>query len=217
MRKISDDKKEAIKEYLFKQVGEKGYPPSIREIRDALGFKSTSTVHSYIEKLEREGYLKKDPSKPRALQIYDTQTKYSRQAEDKSESDLTEDPEITMVPVLGRITAGMPVLAVENIEDQIPVPARFTHHSEVFMLRVSGESMIDAGILDGDLILVRSQPSAENGEIVVAIIDEEATVKTFYREQGHFRLQPENRFYDPIIVNDDLRLLGKVIGVMRFF
>lgn len=220
MSRVSNDKKKAILDYLSRHIDESGYPPSVREIRDAIGFKSTSTVHSYIKRLEKDGYIKKDASKPRALKIIcnpDSQSKPHATVPDFKGIVPFDDMDLIRVPVLGRITAGQPILAVENIEDEFPIPSRYTHNSDSFMLKVEGESMVNAGILDGDLILVRKQPSAENGEIVVAMFDDTATVKRFYRERNHIRLQPENDFMDPIIVNGDIQIIGKVIGVMRFF
>ncbi|MDI9513670.1 MAG: transcriptional repressor LexA [Clostridiaceae bacterium] len=207
MRRRDPEKQQQILDFVNRQVAEKGYPPSVREICQAVGFKSTSTVHAYLKKLEEEGLIEKDATKPRALRILD----------DKSTSleGYISDREIENIPVLGRITAGQPILAVENIEETFPVPVQYLHNSTVFMLKVRGDSMINAGILDGDYIMVKQQNTANNGDIVAALIGEEATVKTFYKEKGHIRLQPANPSYDPIIVEDDLTILGKVIGLFR--
>ena len=199
-----------ILEYLKKEVREKGYPPSVREICEATGLKSTSTVHGHLSRLEKKGYIRRDPTKPRAIEILDG-------TPDEFENYQSEQ-EIIDVPVIGTITAGTPILAVENIEDTFPLPASYaTGGKTLFMLKVKGESMIEAGIFDKDLVLVRQQPSADNGDIVVALIDDDyATVKTFYKENGHIRLQPENSSMSPIIVND-CSILGKVVGLFRKF
>ena len=199
-----------ILEYLKKEVREKGYPPSVREICEATGLKSTSTVHGHLSRLEKKGYIRRDPTKPRAIEILDG-------TPDEFEN-YQSDQEIIDVPVIGTITAGTPILAVENIEDTFPLPASYaTGGKTLFMLKVKGESMIEAGIFDKDLVLVRQQPSADNGDIVVALIDDDyATVKTFYKENGHIRLQPENSSMSPIIVND-CSILGKVVGLFRKF
>lgn len=206
MRHRDLDKQKKIIDFVNRYHTEKGYPPSVREICQAVGFKSTSTVHAYIKRLEEEGQLIKDATKPRALKILD-------ESEKKLEGYIA-DQEIDNVPVLGKISAGMPILAVENIEETFPIPVQYLENSTSFMLKVRGDSMINAGILDGDYILVRQQNTAENGDMVVALIDEEATVKTFYKEKGYFRLQPENPAYEPIIV-ENLSILGKVIGLFR--
>ena len=169
-----------------------------------MNLKSTSSVHSHLETLERNGYIRRDPTKPRAIEIVDDNFNLTRR-------------ELVNVPVVGRVAAGEPILAVENVENYFPIPAEFMPNSQTFMLNVKGESMINAGILDGDQILVQQQSTAENGDIVVALIDDSATVKTFYKEDGYYRLQPENDTMEPIIVKDDLKILGKVIGVFRFF
>lgn len=209
MQKKSDEMQQKILDFLNEQVRIKGYPPSVREICSAVGFKSTSTVHSYLEKLKKEGLIQKDATKPRALKIvrndnYENQTKevYSRR-------------EMVDVPIIGKVTAGLPILAVENIEDTFPLPLDFVQGSTAFMLRVQGDSMIEAGIFDRDFILVKQQSTATNGDIVVALIGDEATVKTFYKENGYVRLQPENKYFEPIIVRDNFSILGKVIGVFR--
>ncbi|NLM73624.1 MAG: transcriptional repressor LexA [Clostridiaceae bacterium] len=206
MRQRDNDRQQMILDFLNRYQMEKGYPPSIREICKAVGFKSTSTVHSYIKKLEEEGHISKDATKPRALKVL--------QSDKKNLEGYIAHQEIDNIPVLGKITAGAPILAVENIEDTFPVPVQYLGNSTSFMLKVRGDSMINAGILDGDYIIVRQQNTAINGDIVVALIDDEATVKTFYKETDHYRLQPENPDYEPIIVKD-LLILGKVIGLFR--
>lgn len=206
MRHRDLDKQKKILDFVNRHHTEKGYPPSVREICQAVGFKSTSTVHSYIKKLEEEGQIAKDATKPRALKILDEA--------DRSLDGYIADQEIDNLPVLGKITAGMPILAVENIEETFPVPVQYLENSASFMLKVKGESMLNAGILDGDYIIVKQQNTANNGDMVVALIDDEATVKTFYKENGHYRLQPENPAYEPIIVQN-LSILGKVIGLFR--
>ena len=204
-----------ILNYMGKEIDEKGYPPTVREICAALDIKSTSTVHKDIATLEKYGFVKKDPSKPRALILVNHKNSfYNDQAQTAPTTSETVD-----IPVIGNIAAGSPIIADQNIEDSFPVPARFIKNSGDFMLKVRGESMIEAGILDGDYILVEQKNTAHNGEIVVAMInhyESEATVKTFYKENGHFRLQPENSTMEPIIV-DDLTILGKVVGVFRYF
>ncbi|HZK72006.1 MAG TPA: transcriptional repressor LexA [Clostridia bacterium] len=207
------DKKQEIIDFLNKHVRENGYPPSVREICKAVGFKSTSTVHSYLVKLDKEGLICKCATKPRALKIVKNNPAFQSDVEDF----ILPSREMVNVPIIGKVTAGLPILAIENIEDSFPVPVDYTHNSNVFLLRVRGESMIDAGILDGDLILVKEQSTAKNGDMVVALIEDEATVKTFYREKDHIRLQPENKLMEPIIVRDNMKILGLVIGVMRFF
>lgn len=207
MRRRDPDKQQQILDFVNRQVAEKGYPPSVREICQAVGFKSTSTVHAYIKKLEEEGQIHKDATKPRALRILDDRR--------NSLDGYISDREIENVPVVGKITAGQPILAVENIEETFPVPVQYLENSTVFMLKVRGDSMIQAGIMDGDYILVKQQNTAENGDIVAALIGEEATVKRFFKEKDHIRLQPENPAYEPIIVKDNLTVLGKVIGLFR--
>lgn len=204
-------KQKEILEFLNRIILEKGYPPSVREICQELGFKSTSTVHSHLEKLKEKGFIEKDPSKPRAIKIID-------KANHKSfiNSEITFfNKKIINVPIVGKVAAGQPILAVENIEDTFPLPSEIAQDKDVFMLRVQGESMINAGILDGDFVVVRKQQTAENGDIVVALIEDEATVKRFYREKGYIRLQPENSFMEPIIVKNNITIIGKVIGVFR--
>ena len=198
--KISTKQKEIL-EYIKAQIITKGYPPAVREICEAVKLKSTSSVHSHLETLEKNGYIRRDPTKPRAIEIVDDGFNLSRR-------------DLVNVPIIGVVTAGQPILAVENIEGYFPMPAEDISNAETFMLRVKGESMINAGIFDGDKILVEKSSTAENGDIVVALIDDSVTVKTFYKEKNHFRLQPENDTMDPIIV-DELSILGKVIGLFR--
>ncbi|WP_167956584.1 transcriptional repressor LexA [Anaerosporobacter faecicola] len=198
--KISTKQKEIL-EYIKAQIISKGYPPAVREICEAVKLKSTSSVHSHLETLEKNGYIRRDPTKPRAIEIVDDGFNLSRR-------------ELVNVPIVGVVTAGQPILAVENIEGYFPMPAEDMPNAETFMLKVKGESMINAGIFSGDKILVEKVSTADNGDIVVALIDDSVTVKTFYKEHGHFRLQPENNTMDPIIV-DDVSILGKVIGLFR--
>ena len=200
--KISKKQLEIL-EYMKKEILMKGYPPSVREICEAVSLKSTSSVHSHLETLEKNGYIRKDPTKPRAIEIIDDKFNLTRR-------------ELVNVPIIGTVTAGQPILAVENIEGYFPVTPDFLHNKQTFMLKVKGESMINAGIYDGDYILVEETKVASNGDIVVALLEEEVTVKTFYKEKGYFRLQPENDFMEPIIVND-LSIVGKVIGLFRMF
>lgn len=202
----------AILKYIEKQINEKGYPPSVREIGKGVGLSSTATVHTYIIGLEKKGYIKKENQKGRTLKLLKG-GKLEGQ-EKIEEKPVYSGKELVDVPVIGKITAGAPILAVENVTDTFPIPIDFVGNNESFMLTVRGESMIEAGILDGDYILVRKQDIARNGEIVVALIGDEATVKTFYKEKDHIRLQPENSTMDPIIV-PDCRILGKVCGVFR--
>mgnify|MGYP002480297593 FL=1 len=201
------DKQQQILDFVNKQVREKGYPPSVREICKAVGFKSTSTVHSYLAALEEQGLIVKDPSKTRALKVVDRKS--------KELEGYISDREIENVPIIGRVAAGQPILAVENIEDTFPVPVEYLENGPTFILRIKGDSMINKGILDGDLVIVKQQNTAENGDIVVALIEDETTVKTFYKEKNHIRLQPENENYDPIIVKDNITILGKVIALFR--
>ena len=201
--KISPKQAEIL-EYIKNEIINRGFPPTVRDICDAVNLKSTSSVHSHLETLERNGYIRRDPTKPRAIEIVDDNFNLARR-------------ELVNVPVVGRVAAGEPILAVENVENYFPIPAEFMPNSQTFMLNVKGESMVNAGILDGDQILVQQQSTAENGEIVVALIDDSATVKTFYKEEGYYRLQPENDAMEPIIVQGELQILGKVIGVFRFF
>ena len=196
-------KQEEILEYIKTELLERGFPPTVREICQAVNLKSTSSVHSHLESLERNGFIRRDPTKPRAIEILDESFQLLRR-------------EMVNVPVIGTVAAGEPLLAEQNIEGYFPVPSEYVPNEQTFMLTVRGESMINAGILNGDRVLVRRQQTAENGDIVVALIDDSATVKTFYREDGYFRLQPENDTMAPILV-EDLQILGKVFGVFRFF
>ena len=191
-----------ILEFIKKEIRQKGYPPSVREIGDAVKLLSSSTVHGHLQTLEEKGYIRRDPTKPRAIEILNS----------SSEPDIRKL--VVHVPLVGRVTAGQPILAVENIEDTFPLPADLVHNETVFMLKVWGDSMIEAGILNGDQILVRQQSSARNGDIVVAMIGDEATVKRFFKEKTLIRLQPENSAMDPIY-SQDVTILGKVIGVFR--
>jgi repressor LexA len=211
-------KQSEILEYLKSSIREKGYPPSIREICSAVNLKSTSSVHAYLEALENKGYITKDSHNSRSIRILDDSFLNEQQTnEDISDEFKTDPSEMVMVPVVGTVAAGVPILAAEQIESYFPVPADRLPNRQTFFLRVKGDSMVNAGILDKDLVLVEQKNSAENGDIVVALIDDSATVKTFYKESGHIRLQPQNDHMEPIIVKDNLTILGKVIGDMRFF
>ena len=200
--KITDKQREIL-EYIKAEILNRGYPPAVREICEAVKLKSTSSVHAHLETLEKNGYIRRDPTKPRAIEIVDENFNLTRR-------------EMVNVPIVGKVAAGEPILAVENIENYFPIPAEFMPNEPTFILQVQGESMINAGILDGDYVLVQQQPTANDGDMVVALVDDSATVKTFYKENGYYRLQPENDFMDPIIVRD-CQILGKVIGVFRFF
>ena len=200
--RISDKQKEIL-EYMKQEILNKGYPPTVRDICEAVKLKSTSSVHSHLETLEKNGYIRRDPTKPRAIEIIDDNFNMTRR-------------EMTNVPMVGRVAAGEPILAVENVESYFPIPTEYMPNAEAFMLKVKGESMINAGIFDGDNVLVEKCNTARNGDMVVALVDDSATVKTFYKEANHIRLQPENDTMDPIIV-DDCEILGKVFGVFRFF
>lgn len=216
-------KQREILQFLIDFQEEHGYSPSVREVCDAVRLSSTSSVHSHLSKLEERGYIKRDPSKPRSIEIlqrpeqdiYPVQ-KPAPKIEQRSVTYQAprRTPELAAVPILGRIRAGEPILAVENIEDYYPVPLEYTRNADCFMLRVQGESMIEAGIFENDLILVRSQRSASNRDIVVALLGDSVTVKTFYKEKNFIRLQPENRRMDPILIKD-CQILGKVIGLFR--
>lgn len=198
--KITDKQREIL-EYIKEMILKKGYPPAVREICEAVHLKSTSSVHSHLESLEKNGYIRRDPTKPRTIEILDDDFALTRR-------------ELVNVPVIGTVAAGVPILAEQNIEDYLPIPAEILPNKEVFMLKVKGNSMIEAGIYNGDKVIVAKQPNAENGDKVVALVDDSATVKTFYKENGHFRLQPENSSMDPIIL-DQVEILGKVIGLFR--
>ena len=197
------DKQREILEYIKKEILNRGYPPTVRDICEAVNLKSTSSVHCHLETLEKNGYIRRDPTKPRAIEIVDDNFNLTRR-------------EFANVPLIGQVAAGQPLLAVENIESYFPIPTEFMPNAESFMLKVKGESMINAGIFDGDNILVEKCDNVHNGDIVVALIDDSATVKTFYKEDGHIRLQPENDTMDPIIV-PDCKIVGKVFGVFRFW
>ncbi len=203
--KALTDRQKQIYQFIKSTVKDKGYPPSVREIGNAVGLQSSSTVHGHLAKLQEKGFIKRDPTKPRAIEV------------------ITEENEshgaVIHVPVLGKVTAGLPITAVENIDEYFPLPEHFTanHNSEIFLLNVAGDSMIDAGIHDGDRVIVRKQNIAHNGDIIVAMTDDdEATVKRFYKENGYYRLQPENTTMEPIIL-DSVAVLGKVVGLFRAF
>lgn len=195
-------KQQEILDYIKSQILERGFPPAVRDICEAVHLKSTSSVHSHLETLEKNGYIRRDPTKPRAIEILDSSFNFTRR-------------EMVNVPLIGRVAAGEPILAEQNIEEYFPVPMEYMPNHQTFMLKVKGESMINAGILDGDLVLVEERKTAHNGEMIVALVEDSATVKTFYKEEGIIRLQPENDTMDPIIVSD-CQILGKVIGVFRF-
>ncbi len=194
-------KQQEILEYIKETILKKGYPPAVREICEAVNLKSTSSVHSHLETLEEKGYIRRDPTKPRTIEIIDDCFNLTRR-------------EVVNVPILGTVAAGQPLYAEENIENYYPIPSDLLPNAETFMLRVRGNSMINAGILEGDQIIVEHCPTAQNGEIVVALVDDSATVKRFFKENGNYRLQPENDSMDPIIV-DHVEILGKVIGLFR--
>ena len=195
------DKQQQIQEFIKRRILDKGYPPAVREICEAVNLRSTSSVLSHLETLERKGYIHRDPTKPRAIEIIDDDFNLARR-------------EIINIPVVGTVTAGEPILAVQNIEDYFPMLPDRISNKNTFMLHVRGESMINAGIFDGDLVIVEQQSTAENGDIVVAMIEDSATVKTFYKEDGYYRLQPENDSMEPIIVNE-VSIIGKVVGLYR--
>ncbi|MDG0842330.1 transcriptional repressor LexA [Staphylococcus equorum] len=205
MRELTKRQSE-IFEYIKQTVHSKGYPPSVREIGEAVGLASSSTVHGHLSRLEEKGYIRRDPTKPRAIEIVSEQL-----------GDTLNMEETIHVPVIGKVTAGIPITAVENVEEYFPLPEHFTstHNSDIFILNVVGDSMIEAGILDGDKVIVRSQTIAENGDIIVAMTEEnEATVKRFYKEKTRYRLQPENSTMEPIYL-DNVSVLGKVVGLFR--
>ena len=202
--KISKKQSEIL-EYIKNEILNRGFPPSVREICEAVNLKSTSSVHSHLETLEKNGYIRRDPTKPRAIEIVDDNFNLVRR-------------ETVNGPIIGKVAAGQPLLAVENVEGYFPIPAEYMPNSKTFMLVVQGDSMINAGIFNGDYVIVEQQTTAENGQKVVALIDDSATVKTFYKENGFIRLQPENDSMDPILVSPDqsFQILGRVIGVFRF-
>lgn len=189
--------------FIKDQIRQRGYPPSVREICNGVNLKSTSTVHRHLERLESKGYIRRDPTKPRAIEVLDN-----------SDNDLFAPKKTVDIPIIGKVTAGEPILAVEHIEDTFPVPIELAERGPLFMLRIQGDSMIEAGILDGDYVIVKQQNDAINGDIVIALIDNEATVKRFFKEKNYIRLQPENQSMAPIIVKD-VKILGKVIGLYR--
>ena len=202
--KISQKQSEIL-EYMKNEIINRGFPPSVREICEAVHLKSTSSVHSHLETLEKNGYIRRDPTKPRAIEIVDDNFNLVRR-------------ETVNVPIIGKVSAGQPLLAVENIDGYFPIPSEYMPNNKTFMLVVQGDSMINAGIFNGDYVIVEQQPTAENGQKVVALVEDSATIKTFYKEDGHIRLQPENDTMEPIIVEQDqfFQILGKVIGVFRF-
>lgn len=200
--KITAKQKEIL-EYIKAEILKKGYPPAVREICEAVNLKSTSSVHAHLETLEKNGYIRRDPTKPRAIEIMDDSFQMVRH-------------EMASIPIIGTVAAGIPILAQQNVEGYFPIPTEMVPNGDAFALRVKGDSMINAGIFNGDQIFVQCCNTAQNGDTVVALIDDSATVKTFYRENGHIRLQPENDTMEPIIV-DDVQILGKVFGVFRLF
>ncbi|TZE80797.1 transcriptional repressor LexA [Calorimonas adulescens] len=199
---------ERILEYIKETMKVKGYPPSVRDVCNALGFNSTATVYEHFKSLEKKGYIRRDPSKPRAIEVIDSKISFVSR-------------EIIEVPIIGKVTAGKPILAVENIEEYFPLPLDFiqgdSKDEKFFMLRVRGDSMVNVGILNGDYVIVREQSFAFNGDIIVALVDDSATIKRYYKEKGHIRLQPENPFMDALIFEkeSDVNILGKVIGAIR--
>jgi len=197
-------KQQQVYEYIKEHISQVGYPPSVRDICKSVGLRSTSTAHGYLARLEKKGLIRRDPALPRAIEVLDPASEIRTK--------------VSAVPIVGSVAAGQPILATENIEEYMPLPQSLVHDDETFLLKVAGDSMIEAGILNGDLIIVRRQETADNGDIVVALLDTEttATVKRFFKEDGHFRLQPENSTMDPIIV-DDVHIAGKVIGLLRSF
>ena len=198
-------KQSEILEYMKNEILNRGFPPSVREICEAVHLNSTSSVDSHLETLEKNGYIRRDPTKPRAIEIVDDNFNLVRR-------------ETVNVPIIGKVSAGQPLLAVENIDGYFPIPSEYMPNNKTFMLVVQGDSMINAGIFNGDYVIVEQQQTAENGQKVVALVEDSATVKTFYKEDGHIRLQPENDTMEPIIVEQDqfFQILGKVIGVFRF-
>ncbi len=195
------EKQMQILEYIKESILQRGYPPTVREICDRVKLKSTSSVHAHLEQLEKNRYIRRDPAKPRTIEIVDDEFSLTRR-------------EIVQVPVIGTVAAGAPILAEENIEDYFPIPTDYLPNKQTFLLKVKGDSMIEAGIFDGDRVLVEQASSASNGVIVVAMVEDSATVKRFYKEKGYYRLQPENSSMDPILV-PEVTILGKVIGLFR--
>ena len=200
--KISS-KQQEILDFIKNEIINKGYPPAVREICEAVNLRSTSSVHAHLESLEKNGYIRRNPTKPRAIEIVDDGFNLARR-------------ELVNVPIVGSVAAGQPLLAVESIESYFPIPSEYMPNAETFMLRVKGDSMINIGIYNGDKVLVVKQNTANNGDVIVALVEDSATVKTFYKEADHIRLQPENDYMDPIIV-DNCEILGKVIGLFRMF
>ena len=196
-------KQQEILDYIKSEILNKGYPPAVREICEAVNLRSTSSVHAHLETLEKNGYIRRDPTKPRAIEIIDDSFNLTRR-------------ELVNVPIIGSVAAGQPLLAVESVESYFPIPSEYMPNEETFMLNVKGDSMINIGIYNGDKVLVQKQSTANNGDVVVALVEDSATVKTFYKEDGHYRLQPENDYMDPIIV-DKVEILGKVIGLFRMY
>ncbi|WP_415348428.1 transcriptional repressor LexA [Clostridium perfringens] len=200
--KENSDKQTQIYNFLIEFTKSKGYPPSVREICQAVSLKSTSTVHGHLKRLEKKGLIYRDPTKPRALEIVELSN---------------EEKELIDIPIVGKVTAGMPILATENIEDMFQIPINYVkHNNDLFILKVTGDSMIEAGILDGDLAIIEQKNVATNGDIVVALIENEATIKRFFKENGFIKLQPENKNYEPIIV-EDCSILGKLVGIYRAY
>ena len=200
--KENSDKQTQIYNFLIEFTKSKGYPPSVREICQAVSLKSTSTVHGHLKRLEKKGLIYRDPTKPRALEIVELSN---------------EEKELIDIPIVGKVTAGMPILATENIEDMFQIPINYVkHNNDLFILKVTGDSMIEAGILDGDLAIIEQKNVATNGDIVVALIENEATIKRFFKENGFIRLQPQNKNYEPIIV-EDCSILGKLVGIYRAY
>ena len=200
--KVNSDRQTQIYNFLIEFTKSKGYPPSVREICQAVSLKSTSTVHGHLKRLEKKGLIYRDPTKPRALEIVELSN---------------EEKELIDIPIVGKVTAGMPILATENIEDMFQIPINYVkHNNDLFILKVTGDSMIEAGILDGDLAIIEQKNVATNGDIVVALIENEATIKRFFKENGFIRLQPENKNYEPIIV-EDCSILGKLVGIYRAY
>lgn len=211
-------KQQEILNFMKSQIMAKGYPPSVREICEAVNLKSTSSVHAHLETLEKNGFIRRDPAKPRAIEIMDNDF-YHNMRESVNTSSNSSDVnsntrELVNVPMVGTVAAGQPLLAVENVTDYFPIPVDMLPNSETFMLKVKGDSMINMGIYEGDQLIIERRNTAGNGEVIVALVDDSATVKRFYKEDGHYRLQPENDYMEPIIV-DHCEIIGKVIGLVR--
>ncbi len=210
-RQPLNPREEEILNFIKEEVLKKGYPPSVRDIGPAVGLRSSSTIHGYLTSLEYKGYIRRDPTKPRAIELLDRHA--PEVVSPVPASQLIDDENLVEVPILGQVAAGVPLLAEENWDNKMVLPRDFTGYGKVFMLTVKGDSMIEAGIHEGDLVLVRQQPNANNGDIVVALIEDEATVKRYYKERDHVRLQPENSRLEPIIVRD-VKIAGKVLGLI---